>query len=69
MIFILFLVWDHLELRPANAKRPWSRIGWDRITLLAHGGLVVTTFAKQDVLGVRADRVAVISPVSGMPRG
>ncbi len=34
MIFIVFLVWDHLESRTARARWPWSGMRWDRIVLL-----------------------------------
>jgi O-antigen ligase len=37
MVFILFLVWDHLESLPARAKW-WSRMSWDRLVLLLLGG-------------------------------
>jgi O-antigen ligase len=37
MVFILFLVWDHFESRPASAKWPWSRMRWDRLALLLMG--------------------------------
>jgi O-antigen ligase len=37
MVFILFLLWDHLETRPAGAKWPWSGMRWDFIMLALAG--------------------------------
>jgi O-antigen ligase len=37
MVFILFLMWDHLESRPARVKWLWSRMPWDRGVLLLMG--------------------------------
>jgi O-antigen ligase len=37
MISIVFLVWDHLETRPAGAKRLWSGMRWDHLVLLLMG--------------------------------
>jgi len=37
LVFSFFLVWDHLETRPAGAKWPWSGMGWDRFVLLLMG--------------------------------
>jgi len=38
LIFIIFLVWDHMEARSmAGAKRLWSRMPWDRLVLLLTG--------------------------------
>jgi len=38
LIFIMFLVWDHLEARSAaGAKRLWSGMKWDRVVLLLMG--------------------------------
>lgn len=37
MVFILFLLWDHLETRPSGAKWPWSGMRWDFIMLALTG--------------------------------
>jgi O-antigen ligase len=37
MVFGLFLVWDHLETRPANSKWPWSGMRWDVLVLSLMG--------------------------------
>jgi O-antigen ligase len=37
MILGLFLVWDHLETRPANSRWPWSGMRWDFWVLLLMG--------------------------------
>lgn len=37
LVFSLFLLWDWLEVRRANAARGWGAIPWERIVLLLMG--------------------------------
>ena len=37
MVLSLFLVWDFVESRPADAKRLWSGMRWDFLVLLGMG--------------------------------
>jgi O-antigen ligase len=48
LIFMIFLVWDHLEARSmAGAKRLWSKMRWDCLVLLLMGAWLLYLSGSQ----------------------
>lgn len=37
MLFIMFLIWDYVELRPPGVRSWWRRPSWDHVVLIAAG--------------------------------
>jgi O-antigen ligase len=47
LVSILFLVWDHLQSRPANAKRWWKGMRWECAVLLLMGAMLLRASQSQ----------------------
>ncbi len=63
LVCSFFLIWDHLETRPAGAKRLWGTIRWDYLVLLFMGAWILNASQSKSSLVCLLIGVAVM--VSG----